>query len=711
MENNEILMGSLTPGWNGNGHITKEITLCVTEDCNLACKYCYMTGKNHNKKMTFETAKKAVDYVLSDRENISNTGAVIWDFIGGEPFLEIELIDKISDYIKQQMFLLDHPWFNAYRFNFSSNGILYNTEKVQKYIMKNRGHIHIGLSVDGNKLKHDMQRIYPDGSGSYDDVVKNVPLWLKQFPNSSTKATFSRDDLPNLKDSIISLWNLGINMVSANVVFENVWQDGDDIIFENQLKELADYIMDNELWDNYSVRFFSPGIGKPINEEAKKKNFCGAGQMLAIDCDGNLYPCIRFLEFSLENRKGRRMGDIYFGINMDKLRAFKTLSLEMQSKQECIDCEVAEGCAWCTGCNYDNADTDTVYQRITFHCKMHKANVKANNYFWDKYSQVTGKKSPHEKYVEDRNNSNENSNKFLQFITSDQIIPHCRYENWSNMNNVMSGKIIKKGLEFSEKNNFTPIILGNEKDELMREKFIQFINSKSENIGDNSIVIYDNNIENLKRTDNCILLMNKENISNIQMFIKNLSLYHERINLVIQDIEKWNDNDFKTYENQLGSLTDLIVEKYEDYREIQLNVLTDRLNIRTMCNCDAGNESFALAPNGKIYICPAFYFDNPENNIGDLDSGINIKNEYLLDFEFAPICKECDAYHCNRCKFLNKKLTDEINTPSKNQCLISHIERNCTQKLQRLLINKGLISMDNTIKSITYLDPLEKIDK
>jgi len=130
-----------------------------------------------------------------------------------------------------------------------------------------------------------------------------------------------------------------------------------------------------------------------------------------------------------------------------------------------------------------------------------------------------------------------------------------------------------------------------------------------------------------------------------------------------------------------------------------------------MCNCDAGNESFALAPNGKIYICPAFYFDNPENNIGDLDSGINIKNEYLLDFEFAPICKECDAYHCNRCKFLNKKLTDEINTPSKNQCLISHIERNCTQKLQRVLINKGLISMDNTIKSITYLDPLEKIDK
>lgn len=55
----------------------------MTEDCNLACKYCYMTGKNSFKKMTFETAKKVVDYLLADRETF-NDGLVVWEFIFGK---------------------------------------------------------------------------------------------------------------------------------------------------------------------------------------------------------------------------------------------------------------------------------------------------------------------------------------------------------------------------------------------------------------------------------------------------------------------------------------------------------------------------------------------------------------------------------------------------------------------------------------------------
>ena len=239
---NVIKMGQIGDVWKGG--IAKSITFSVTEECNFACRYCYMTGKNSNNKMSFETAKKAVDYILSNRD-LFDDEAVIWEFVGGEPLIEIDLIDKVSDYIKQQMYILDHPWFNDYMFNFSTNGLLYHTVKVQNYIKKNKGHLSIGISVDGNKIKHDMQRIKPDGSGTYDDVMKNVPLWLEQFPNASTKATFSHDDLPYLKDSVISLWENNIKIVAANVVFENVWQEGDDLVFEEQLKSLGDYILEN----------------------------------------------------------------------------------------------------------------------------------------------------------------------------------------------------------------------------------------------------------------------------------------------------------------------------------------------------------------------------------------------------------------------------------------------------------------------------------
>ena len=117
--------------------MTKNITFIVTKDCQLACKYCYLVGKNAKEAMSWEIAKTAIDYILDHEEDFTEK-SVIWDFIGGEPFLEIELIDKICDYLKTEMFRRNHHWFNSYRLNFSTNGINYHTERVQEFINKNR---------------------------------------------------------------------------------------------------------------------------------------------------------------------------------------------------------------------------------------------------------------------------------------------------------------------------------------------------------------------------------------------------------------------------------------------------------------------------------------------------------------------------------------------------------------------------------------------
>ncbi|WP_202710731.1 radical SAM peptide maturase, CXXX-repeat target family [Sporosalibacterium faouarense] len=702
---NSTNMGNLSPQWNGNGKKTRSVTFCVTEDCNLACKYCYMEHKNKRKRMTFEVAKKAVDYILNDREEFRDN-AIVWDFIGGEPFLEIDLIDKVSDYIKQQMLILDHPSFNNYRFSFSTNGLLYNTPKVQKYIRKNKGHISVNISVDGNRVKHDLQRVYPNGKGSYDDVVKNVPLWMEQFGDVQTKATFAHDDLPHLKDSIISLWNLGIKWVSANVVFEDIWEEGDDEIFENQLMELADYVIDNELWNDYSVRFFNPRIGFPLDKELKKDNFCGAGHMLAVDCEGRYYPCIRFLDFTLMNKVGLCIGDVDHGINEDLQRRFWGLNLENQSSQECINCEVGTGCAWCSGFNYDVAETDTVYQRATYLCKMHKANVRACEYFWQKYEEATGKKSPRREIREEKLGVH-----YLQFITGNSITPHCNYRNNFKTKESMSKKLIEKGLKFARDNHYTPVFLGNQ-DGNLEENYpnnIFILDSKDKTSSKNNITIYNNEVADTSNSsDIATILISKKNIVKIYKFIEELNR-KKRINIVLQDVEKWELEDINEYEDQLRQVSQLVIESYENGTYLSINILTDRLNLNEHYGCEAGVNSIALAPNGKLYICPAFYFDEPENNIGDLETGIKVKNDHLFKLSNAPICSECDAYHCMRCKFLNEKLTKEINTPSKIQCVISHIERNITRELQQRLIERRLLSSVDKIPKIDYLDPLEKI--
>lgn len=365
---------------------TRNITFVVTKNCQLACKYCYLVGKNEKERMSWEIAKQAVDFVLS-QEKMFPEESVIWDFIGGEPFLEIDLIDKICDYIKSEMFRLNHHWFNSYRFSFSTNGVNYHHDKVQNFISKNKSHLSIGITIDGTKDKHDLNRIWKGEGpekGSYDDVVKNIPLWLSQFPEESTKVTISSADISYIAESVLHLYKLGIHSVNINVVFEDVWKDGDDTAFEKQLICLADNIIDNELYQEYSCSFFSDTIGKPLDPIIDNGNWCGSGKMLAIGTDGNFYPCNRFMDFSLRTKKPFIIGNVKTGIDYNKLRPFLTLDRVTQSPKKCLECEVASGCAWCQGENYDAADTPTVYQRAIAICKMHKARVRANNYYWNK---------------------------------------------------------------------------------------------------------------------------------------------------------------------------------------------------------------------------------------------------------------------------------------------------------------------------------------
>lgn len=215
-------------------------------------------------------------------------------------------------------------------------------------------------------------------------MVRNIPLWLSQFPNGSTKVTISSADIPYIAESVLHLYSLGIHEVNINCVFEDVWKDGDDKLFEDQLMDLADKIIDGEYYKDYACSFFSDTIGKPLDSSTDNGNWCGAGMMLAVDAAGNFYPCTRFAAYSLRSKKPIIIGNVNDGIDKNKLRPFLTLDRTTQSPQECIDCEVASGCAWCQGENYDAADTDTVYQRATAICKMHKARVRANNYYWNK---------------------------------------------------------------------------------------------------------------------------------------------------------------------------------------------------------------------------------------------------------------------------------------------------------------------------------------
>lgn len=360
------------------------ITFIVTKECNFRCGYCYMVRKHGGARMPFSVAKKAIDYFLGNRDRFPQK-RVVFEFIGGEPLLEVDLIEKICDYVVTRSWELDHPWFGEAGFSVSTNGALYDTPKFQRLLDQYGDRFEVGLTIDGPPHVHDRERKFPNGEGTHAQVVRNVPLWLERSKNAkpSTKVTISHETLPYVSESILYLFSIGIPTVHANVVFENVWQDGDDALFEAQLNLLGDALIEKG-WHTKECSLFNRSIGKP---DVNTGNWCGAGKyMLAVDAEGKLYPCVRFTDFSLQNQPAIVVGDIDQGVIWEKLEPFYKLTRACQSTTECMSCEVGAGCAWCQGFNYD--DSGVLNHRATYLCKMHKARVRANKRYWDKIDSI-----------------------------------------------------------------------------------------------------------------------------------------------------------------------------------------------------------------------------------------------------------------------------------------------------------------------------------
>ena len=182
-----------------------------------------------------------------------------------------------------------------------------------------------------------------------------------------------------------------------------------------------------------------------------------------------------------------------------------------------------------------------------------------------------------------------------------------------------------------------------------------------------------------------------------------------RLNIVLTDIETFAEGDFKKYRSLLEKLSKSIEQMYKEGKAPQLNLLTDRMMLQKMNNCGAGDTTITLAPNGKFYICPAFYYEDEKDSIGDLEHGLDIRNMQLYKLEYAPLCRHCDAYQCKRCIWLNRKMTLEVNTPSHEQCVLAHLERNASRELLNNIRKHGtFLPEQEEMKGIDYLDPFDK---
>lgn len=210
---------------------------------------------------------------------------------------------------------------------------------------------------------------------------------------------------------------------------------------------------------------------------------------------------------------------------------------------------------------------------------------------------------------------------------------------------------------------------------------------------------------------NIIIRDNFRNIVSSYKQLASILCENTNVSIVVTDIELLKESEMIDYQTLLNNLETHISNSIVKGKTLQLSNITDRLTLSKMKNCNAGWRSITLAPNGKFYICPSFFYENAENHIGDLNNGISIKNEQLYKLSYAPLCSICDCYQCKRCIWLNKRLTYEVNTPSHQQCVLSHYERNASKKLLDDIRQYGEYLNGIDIPEINYIDPLEIFKK
>lgn len=269
---------------------------------------------------------------------------VVIELFGGEPFLAFETIKDLFSFIWQ-------PRFTKKRLCFlSTNGTLL-TDEIKQWLFERRKYIVCGLSLDGTREMHNLNRC-----NSFDSIDLN--FFFKTWPEQSVKMTISTQTINNLAEGIIFLHQNGFN-ISANLAHGIDWSDNcNPRHLERELEKLIQYYLFNPSIQPCSM--MSMMISRlGIKDSNEKTRWCGSGvHMRTYDIDGKMYPCQMFLPFSTPQHHNRTYKDIDFADD------------SLFEDPKCINCPIVPICPNCYGMNFNNNGSPGI--RDSHVCKLSK---------------------------------------------------------------------------------------------------------------------------------------------------------------------------------------------------------------------------------------------------------------------------------------------------------------------------------------------------
>ena len=338
------------------------IILQVTQECNLRCEYCvysdnYITRIHNTRKMSFETAKKAIDLLI---KNSRDSERVSFSFYGGEPLLEFNLIKDCVKYAKEK------GEGRNISFRFTTNGTLLTKEKLPFLVDNN---FTLLISLDGPYDIHNIHRKFAnDNKGSFEKIYENLKLLKELYPqfykenisfntvldpNNSfdyIKNYFDHD--PMYKNNTFSFSTISEDYSKNNIYYSPQFIEEERyMIFLTYLNKLR-HFRKNSFKSKFTEPFFAniKEVFDNINSEEKgfsiKKGHrggpCIPGRIRAfVSVDGNIFLCEKISETS----EAGKIGNVNTGLDKKKVR--QLLNIESNTKELCKNCWAYHRCNIC----------------------------------------------------------------------------------------------------------------------------------------------------------------------------------------------------------------------------------------------------------------------------------------------------------------------------------------------------------------------------
>lgn len=352
----------------------KQLTLQVTQQCNLRCGYCVYGGKyrghraHSNLRMSLKTAKRAIDFFLARNRELSE---LFISFYGGEPLLEFELIKECVKYANSRV------EGKRIRYNMTTNGTLLSDD-ISDYLVEND--VRISISLDGSRHEHDGNRKFANGEGSFDTIISNINRIRDRHPEYARSISIMTTVNPKAElDCVLEYFSTDEVFSDRNIIFNTMSEKNYEGAIEYNstfhMIRVYEYIkMLFSLVYKLESEYVSPLVGRAKESLSRKQRDvanraqlattmhhggpCLAGVMrLFVRTDGVLFPCERVGEqlnfFSIGTLDG--------GFDLTKI--LRIMNIGTLTESECKSCWGLRHCMLCAS-QLDFSDVPTSEDKV-----------------------------------------------------------------------------------------------------------------------------------------------------------------------------------------------------------------------------------------------------------------------------------------------------------------------------------------------------------